>query len=51
MNWREVWRLLRELTGERAYEQYLEAHRGEPVMSEKEFWRHRTDEHKPNTCC
>jgi uncharacterized short protein YbdD (DUF466 family) len=51
-------RLVRELAGERAYEIYLEhqarAHPGEPVMTEREFWRARTDARDRNpkmTCC
>jgi len=53
--WRSLWRLLRELTGDRAYEQYLEhraaTHPNEPVLSEKEFWRLRTDSRPPSGCC
>jgi uncharacterized short protein YbdD (DUF466 family) len=55
---RAAWALLRELSGERAYEIYLEHrrrhHPGEPVMSEREFWRHRVDSRDRNpraTCC
>jgi uncharacterized short protein YbdD (DUF466 family) len=55
MTWRSFWRLLREFTGDRAYEQYLEhraaTHPGEPVLPEKEFWRLRTDSRPPSGCC
>ncbi|MEO5877970.1 MAG: YbdD/YjiX family protein [Streptosporangiaceae bacterium] len=58
MSWKSTVRLVRELTGERAYEIYLEhrarRHPGEPVLPEREFWRDRTDERDRNpriTCC
>ena len=49
---------LREVSGESAYDRYV-AHRkrqhpGEPVMSEREFWRWRMDERDRNPrarCC
>jgi len=53
--WHSFWKLLRELTGDRAYEQYLEhraaAHPDEPVLPEKEFWHLRTDSRPPSGCC
>ncbi|MDN5919927.1 MAG: YbdD/YjiX family protein [Pseudonocardia sp.] len=50
--------LVREMAGERDYENYL-AHRaahhpGEPVQGEREFWRERTDRQDRNPtarCC
>ncbi|PKK16180.1 YbdD/YjiX family protein [Thermomonospora sp. CIF 1] len=54
---RSAWRLLREFAGERAYEIYLEHrrrhHPGEPVMSEREFWRRHFDSRgrNPGTRC
>ncbi|GAA3224694.1 YbdD/YjiX family protein [Actinocorallia longicatena] len=55
MTWGGLWGFLRDLTGERAYERYLDhrarRHPGEPVLAEKEFWRRRTDAHRPRTCC
>ncbi|ALE75581.1 MULTISPECIES: YbdD/YjiX family protein [unclassified Pseudonocardia] len=44
---RSLWRFVRELAGERDYERYLEHrarhHPGAPVLSERAFWRERTD--------
>ncbi|MGI8329907.1 YbdD/YjiX family protein [Actinomadura scrupuli] len=44
---RTAWRLFREFSGERAYEIYLEhqrrEHPGEPVLTEREFWRRHID--------
>lgn len=55
---RVAWRLFREFSGERAYEIYIDHqrrhHPGEPVMSEREFWRRHTDDRdtRPrNVCC
>jgi uncharacterized short protein YbdD (DUF466 family) len=55
---RTAWQLFREFAGERAYEIYVEhqqrTHPGEPVLSEREFWRRQTDERDRNprqTCC
>ncbi|WP_460303642.1 YbdD/YjiX family protein [Actinocorallia aurea] len=52
---RSLWRLLREFTGDSAYERYLAhravAHPGEPVLSEKRFWRLRTDSRPSSGCC
>jgi len=55
---RNAWRLFREFSGERAYEIYLEHrrrhHPGEPVMSEREFWRRHIDARDTDprsTCC
>lgn len=53
-----AWQLVREMAGERDYENYL-AHRaahhpGEPVRDEREFWRERTDRQDRNPtarCC
>jgi uncharacterized short protein YbdD (DUF466 family) len=49
---------LREVSGESAYDRYrehrLKRHPGEPIMSEKEFWRWRMDERDKNPgarCC
>ena len=50
---------LRALMGEDAYEKYLDHVRGqhdhgEPVMTEREFWRDRTDRQDSNPqgrCC
>jgi uncharacterized short protein YbdD (DUF466 family) len=55
MSWRGVWRLLRDLSGDSAYERYLTRHRSRhpdvPPLPEAEFWRRRTDSHRPRTCC
>ncbi|GAB3665263.1 hypothetical protein GCM10027589_29740 [Actinocorallia lasiicapitis] len=55
MNWRAAWRLLRDLTGDSAYERYVAhttaRHPDRPVLPAKEFWRARTDAHTPRTCC
>jgi uncharacterized short protein YbdD (DUF466 family) len=54
---RAAWRLVREFSGERAYEIYLEhqarTHPSEPVLSEREFWRRHIDarDHNPKTGC
>lgn len=55
---REAWRLVRELAGERAYEQYLAHqavhHSDEPVLGEREFWRQhvdRGDREQSARCC
>jgi len=44
---RNAWGLIREFSGERAYEIYLEhqrrEHPGEPVLTEREFWRRHID--------
>jgi uncharacterized short protein YbdD (DUF466 family) len=46
-SWRAVWWYLREVTGESAYERYVEherhAHPGRPVASRREFERKRQD--------
>ena len=48
---------VREVAGETAYERYVahrkEHHPGEPVMTEREFWRWRMDERdrKPGARC
>jgi len=55
---RTAWQLVREMAGERDYENYL-AHRGrhhpgEPVLGEHEFWRERADRQERNAahrCC
>ena len=54
---RTAWRLFREFSGERAYEIYVEHHErdhpGEPVMSEREFWRRHIDKRdtEPRASC
>ena len=54
---RAVWEFVRELAGERDYERYLEHraehHPGEPVLSERAFWRERTDrqDREPSARC
>jgi uncharacterized short protein YbdD (DUF466 family) len=54
---RTAWRLFREFSGERAYEIYLEhqqrTHPGEPVLSEREFWRDHIDarDRDPKVSC
>lgn len=54
---RAFWQFVRELAGERDYERYLEHcaahHPGEPVMSERVFWRERTDrqDREPSARC
>jgi uncharacterized short protein YbdD (DUF466 family) len=55
---RTAWRLVREFSGERAYEIYLEHqqrhHPGEPVLDEREFWRRHIDARDRNPkvgCC
>jgi uncharacterized short protein YbdD (DUF466 family) len=53
-----LWQFVRELAGERDYERYLEHHAAhhpaEPVLSERAFWRERTDRqdrHPSARCC
>lgn len=53
-----AWQLVREMAGERDYENYLAHqaahHPGEPVRGEREFWRERTDRQDRNPtarCC
>lgn len=55
---RTAWQLVREFSGERAYEIYLEHHHGhhpgEPPLTEREFWRQHADSRDDNprmTCC
>jgi uncharacterized short protein YbdD (DUF466 family) len=55
---RTAWKMIREFSGERAYEIYVEHHErthpGEPVMSEREFWRRHIDDRDSNpkiSCC
>lgn len=54
---RTAWRLFREFSGERAYEIYVEhqreRHPGEPVLSEREFWRRHADgrDAEPRVVC
>lgn len=56
--WRGVRWYLRELSGEAAYDHYLERHRrehpGEPAMTRREFERWRIDHSDPepgSRCC
>lgn len=46
-SWRAVWWYLREVTGESAYDRYVEherlAHPGRPVASRRDFERTRQD--------
>lgn len=53
-----AWQLVREMAGERDYENYLRHqaahHPDEPVQGEREFWRERTDRQDQNPtarCC
>jgi uncharacterized short protein YbdD (DUF466 family) len=55
---RTAWRMIREFSGERAYEIYLEHaqrnHPGEPVLGEREFWRRHIDARDSDpkiSCC
>jgi uncharacterized short protein YbdD (DUF466 family) len=55
---RDAWQVLRGIAGERAYENYLAHqvahHPGEPVLSEREFWRvhvDRADRVPSARCC
>lgn len=54
---RAGWRLVRELAGEREYEKYVEHqrthHAGQPVLSERDFWREHADrkERSPAARC
>jgi len=56
-NLRRVWRYLREVTGDDAYERYLAHHRrehpGEVAMSQKEYFRFRQQAKwsKVSRCC
>jgi len=52
-----LWCFLREVSGETAYDQYVERHRRDhpdaPVLSRREFERRRADErgHDPGSRC
>jgi len=52
-----LWRFVREIAGENDYLHYLERQRRHDpdaaVMSEREFWRHRSDaaDHRPGARC
>lgn len=52
-----AWQLVREMAGERDYERYLQHraahHPGGPVLTEREFWRERTDrqDRSPSARC
>ncbi|MFC4563462.1 YbdD/YjiX family protein [Nocardiopsis mangrovi] len=55
---RDTWQVVRGISGERAYEIYLDHHHrehpGTPPMSERAFWRHHTDKGDTNPgsrCC
>ena len=56
--WRAVRWYVTSVMGDNAYQIYLDHHRrthpGEPVLSEREFWRERTDEQERSPqgrCC
>jgi uncharacterized short protein YbdD (DUF466 family) len=56
--WRAVRWYVTSVMGDNAYQVYLDHHRrnhpGEPILSEREFWRERTDEQERNPqgrCC
>ena len=54
---RSIWDYLKEISGENAYDRYLEVHAathpGKPVMSRCEFYRWRQDEkyNNPGSRC
>ena len=54
---RYAWEYLREISGENAYDRYLQAHMAthpdKPPMSRGEFYRHRQDEkyNNPGSRC
>jgi uncharacterized short protein YbdD (DUF466 family) len=49
---RAIWEYLKEISGENAYDRYLQAHLAthpdKPPMSRAEFYRHRQDEKYSN---
>ncbi|WP_245542802.1 YbdD/YjiX family protein [Pseudoclavibacter soli] len=56
--WAKVVWILNGMLGANAYQNYVDHHRqvhpGEPVMSEREFWRHKAAEEDRNPsarCC